>query len=122
MATHRNRKILRAIDLVIALSETKEPVRLRNFVSDNNKEMSPNDVLRFVLLAPYKYEGEARPGRVYWIRATTGVPTELDSSHWEDRACIRFHSDSSQARTKDKRVAEMWTRLAITPPAYMTKK
>ena len=114
--------MLRGVKLLQELAATSVPIRLKSY-KDGRVELSPEAAIRLVL-SKGNWEGKARTGRVYWIRPTSGVPTELDPKHWDGRACIRFHPDQTSVplKTRNKRYADAWGNMALDPPAYMVRQ
>lgn len=86
----------------------------------------PVDVA-FCIARSAEFQGRVHSdGRVSFIRALR-PPTpqpEADSTHWDGRACIRFHPDQTTVPSyiQDKRVADIWARILMAPPAYMVHK
>ena len=111
-------------DLLAALAATMELVGVRSGNSYLNKDVSPEAAIRIVLRAPFRFEGQARTGRVYWIRATTGKPVERDPSHWDGRACLRFWADETNqlVKVRNKRLAMIYDMMVNDPPRYMVRK
>jgi len=114
----RSTAILDGPKLLSELAVTLHPVKFLPLGAPRYVLLPSNQA--YLIVKAGVYNGQARKGRVYKIwevdsRSTTLIP---DPSYWDDRACIRFHTDQTQIPTKiqRQRQADLWDQMLTSQP------